>query len=251
MGAEAFYTIPEFAHGERFSRDSMDEPTVILLHGLLRTRFSMARLESRLKRAGYRVWNRGYSSTRGTIEEHAADLAADVRERFGDGDAVHFVTHSLGGIVARAFMARHEPAVKIGRIVMLAPPNQGAQIVDRLRHLWLFRAVTGKAGVQLGQDEAGPAEDNGRYPLPETVELGIIAGGRSAERGYAPWIDGDNDGTVSVASTRLSGSRDHILLPSIHAFIMNAEDSIANVLAFLEKGRFLEDAPRVSAEEAT
>lgn len=227
----------------------MDEPTVILLHGLLRTRFSMVRLESRLARAGYPVWNRGYYSTRRTIDEHAADLAEDIRERFPRGGPVHFVTHSLGGIVARAYLARHKPTVDVGRLVMLAPPNQGAQIVDRLRHLWLFRAVTGKAGVQLGQDGAGPAEDNGHYLLPAGVEVGIIAGGRGDGRGYAPWIEGDNDGTVSVASTRLSGARDRILLPSIHAFIMNADRAIANVLAFLEDGRFLDDAPRLTALE--
>jgi triacylglycerol lipase len=229
-------------------RPTADAPAphhVVLLHGLFRTRRSLAKLSAHLEASGYLVVNDSYPSTRRSLVEHAEALHAQLAARLcGREGRLSFVTHSLGGIVARAYLARYEPPCAVNRVVMLAPPNQGAQIVDRLRELWLFRQVAGRAGMELGRDEAGPADDFGHHPVPDHVEVGIIAGGTGDARGYAPWIDGDNDGTVSVASTRLAGSVDHILVPHIHTFIMNAPDVLENVVRFLEGGRFLEAATR-------
>jgi len=226
----------------------MPERHVILLHGLFRTRLSLLIMQRQLSRAGYTVVNRSYRSTRKSIEEHAASLDAQLRERYSGEENVSLdiVTHSLGGIVARAWLAKHEPVLPVRRLVMLGPPNRGVQLVDRLRSLWLFGALAGRSGLGLGRDEDGPSDRLGRYTLPPQVEVGIIAGGTGNQHGYAAWIEGDNDGVVEVESTHLDGAADHILLPHLHTFIMNAADSIRNVLHFLENGRFCADAVRLS-----
>lgn len=220
----------------------------VLLHGLFRTRMSLRKMARALEADGYEVWNLSYPSNRRSIPEHAADIAARLAElRAADAQApIDIVTHSLGGIVARALMANHAEALPpVRRVVQLAPPNQGAQIVDRLKGLWLFQAVAGEAGMQLSREQEGPGEETGRYRLPEGVELGIIAGGRGDEKGYAPWLKGDNDGVVEVDATALAGAADRILVRHIHTFIMNASDTIANTRHFFERGRFLEEAARL------
>jgi triacylglycerol lipase len=230
----------------------MVERHVILIHGLFRTRFSLWKLQRSLEDQGYKVWNRSYPSNRRSIAEHADELCQQLVEQFGDQqEPLNFVTHSLGGIVARALLARHGSELpSIERIVQLAPPNQGAEIVDRLKDTWLFQVIAGKAGRELSKDQQGPSECYGRYPIPETCEIGVIAGGTGAEQGYAPWLKGDNDGTVEVASTYLSEAKDHILLNHIHTFIMNSSEAIENTVHFLEHGRFREDAKRLSLNVA-
>lgn len=220
---------------------------VLLLHGLFRTRFSLWKLQRALEDQGYKVWNKSYPSTRRSIKEHAAFIFEKLEPHFGEIDGpLHIVTHSLGGIVARSLLAEYrEQLPTIQRMVQLAPPNQGVQIVDHLKHLWLFKMVAGQAGRELSQDHLGPSDINGHYPLPEGVEVGVIAGGTGTDKGYAPWLDGDNDGTVEVASTHLSGAKDHILLPHIHTFIMNASETLENTLHFLENGEFTPSASRV------
>lgn len=223
---------------------------VILLHGLFRSRFSLLLLQKALKDAGYTVHNVGYASSRRSIPEHAARLAEKLEaELEGASGTLNFVTHSMGGIVTRAYLASHEPPLPVKRVVMLAPPNQGAQLAERLKNLWIWSLVGGESGRQLARDEVGPAEMFGRFPVPEDVELGIIAGGTGDKKGYAPWIEGDNDGVVAVEETRHSSARDHILLPHVHTFIMNAKSGIANVIAFLDEGRFLDEAPRLAPAE--
>lgn len=221
---------------------------VVLLHGLFRSRFSLWKLQRDLEAKQFTVFNKSYPSTRQSIEEHADTVFEHLQQHYGPNfsEPLNFVTHSLGGIVCRALLAKHADKLPpCHRIVMLAPPNQGVQIVDKLKHLWLFKVVAGQAGLALSQDESGPAERFGRYLLPEGPELGIIAGGKGDADGYAPWLDGDNDGTVEVDATYLSGSNDHILLPHIHTFIMNAQETLENVVHFLEFGRFKEDAQRL------
>lgn len=220
---------------------------VILLHGLFRTRFSLWKLQRALEDQGYKVWNKSYPSTRQSIKEHAQTIFEKLGPELKEIDApLHIVTHSLGGIVARSLLSQFgEQLPTVQRMVQLAPPNQGVQIVDHLKHLWLFKVVAGQAGRELSQDHLGPAEIHGHYPCPEGVEVGVIAGGTGNEKGYAPWLQGDNDGTVEVAATYLSGAKDHILLPHIHTFIMNASETLENTLHFLENGEFTPEAPRV------
>jgi pimeloyl-ACP methyl ester carboxylesterase len=205
---------------------------VVLLHGLGRTALSMKRLEYALAKENYRVVNISYPSTRLPVEGAADNLDALLREQVPDPAVrMHFVTHSLGGIVLRRYLAERRPA-NLGRVVMLAPPNQGSELAARLKNNRLFKLLTGPAGQQLGGApflrELGPVD----------YELGIIAGDRSMNPLFSAWIPGPDDGKVSVASTRLEGMRDFLIVHHTHTWMMWREDVFKAVIRFLEAGRF-------------
>ncbi len=208
---------------------------VVLLHGLGRTPLSMKRLEWSLQQAGYRVVNLSYPSTRVTIEQAARDyLAEGLRDRISDPAAkVHFVTHSLGGIVLRQYLAEHT-LPNLGRVVMLAPPNHGSELADHWKPHASYAFFTGPSGQQLGTDASS-------IPLrlgPANFELGIIAGDRSLNPRFSAHIPGPNDGKVSVASARLEGMRDFLVVHHSHTWLPWCNSAVRGVLEFLATGTF-------------
>ncbi len=219
---------------------STGERIVFLVHGLWRTRFSLLKMEICLRRAGFSVVNRSYPTTKKTLPDHAADLEALVRRTLEERPAreAHFVTHSMGGLVVRYFLTRHGLEIP-GRFVMLAPPNQGSRACDIVAGIPIFRLFLGPhAGVDLGQGESAAFRSAG---IPAR-EFGIIAGGTPDGRGYSPFLEGDNDGTVRVEETRLDGAADFLLVHQRHTFIMNGRETIAATIRFLETGRFRDPA---------
>jgi len=218
-----------------YAAGEQENECVILLHGLMRTDWSMGRLASFLDDQGYAVTNLHYPST-GEPVNRVAELnvsdAVKKCEALGC-TKIHFVTHSLGGIVARQYLQNH--AVPRGsRMVMLAPPNGGSEIADYLEGCSLYEWITGPAGQELGTGEE--SLPNSLKPLP--VEIGIIAGNFSFNPLFSLLIPGDDDGTVAVERTKLSEMKDFIVLPCSHFYIMRDEDVMAQAAHFLENGYF-------------
>ena len=220
------------------SREALAEETVILLHGLGRSDRSMRPLESHLDRAGYRVQNVHYPSTQGDPEA----LVRFLHERLVDccqtASRLHFVTHSLGGILTRAYLNRHA-LPNLGRVVMLAPPNHGSAYVDWLGDYKLFEWVLGPTAKQLGT-----SDDSLPNRLPDAdFELGVVAGIGGINPLGDRVLDGRNDGTVSVESTQLAGMKDFVEVDASHTFIMRNPAVLEHVVHFLRQGQFASEGP--------
>jgi pimeloyl-ACP methyl ester carboxylesterase len=208
---------------------------VVLLHGLCRTSRSMARMEAALKKAGFRVLNVDYASRSALVEqlsEQVVGQAVADCQRHG-AKKIHFVTHSLGGILVRSYLARHT-VENLGRTVMLGPPNQGSEVVDRLGAWWVFRKINGPAGGELGTDAGSVPRKLG----PANFCLGVIAGSLSINWINSLLIPGRDDGKVSVEHAKLEGMADFVIIPTAHPFLMKNRVAIRQTLAFLRNGKF-------------
>lgn len=208
---------------------------VVLLHGLCRTRRSMAPMERVLAAEGFRVWNVGYPSRARSIADLARTVIPDALARCREGGArtIHFVTHSMGGILVRAWAAK-EKIPDLGRVVMLGPPNRGSEVVDVLGRYWIFGKLNGPAGRGLGTDAGSTPNRLGPVKFP----LGIIAGDRSVNWINSLWIRGDDDGKVSVERTKVAGMTDHIVVHAAHPFLMRDAQAIRQTIRFLRTGAF-------------
>lgn len=228
-----------------FSTSAARAECVVLLHGLSRTETSMLALQEVLEFHHYRVINNTYPSQDAPVSE-LVDYVGRSAAQCGD-ERMHFVTHSLGGILVRAWLANGHPP-NLGRVVMLAPPNHGSEIVDTFSESDLTRDamiwLNGPAVPQLGT-----GQDSVPNQLPSSVdfELGIIAGDVPINPLGPIVIDGPNDGTVSVASSRIDGMRDHIVISATHTLIMVNPVAIAEVLEFLRNGVFDHGITLISA----
>ena len=206
---------------------------VVIMHGLARDAASMDKLAVAVRSAGYAAFNLDYPSTRAEPAELIALLRGAVARCCATAPRLHFVTHSLGGLIVRAFLAETPPA-NLGRVVMLAPPNHGSEIVDLLGGVWPFPRFFGPTAVQLGT-----ARDSFPNRLPEpSYEVGIIAGDRPVNPLGAMVIPGSDDGGVSLEGAKLGKMADFLSVHESHSRIMRSPEVAAQVLNFLHRGSF-------------
>ncbi|MCF8057370.1 MAG: alpha/beta hydrolase [Desulfocapsa sp.] len=210
---------------------------VVLLHGMARSYHSMDDMQERLLAEGYHTVNQGYPSTREGIETIAEEYfpAALNHCRQFSPTAIHFVTHSLGGIVVRKGIKENKPE-KLGRVVMLSSPNRGSAAVDFLRNWKIYQWLNGPAGQQLSTapdsvpNQLGPVD----YPV------GIITGDRYAF--FDGWLSrilpGKDDGKVSVERAKLEGMSDFLVVHESHPFIMDSVYVQDETVHFLKNGTF-------------
>lgn len=206
---------------------------VVLLHGLARTAKAMKVIEKRLLREGYEVLNIDYPSREKPIEELSKGVFNSIPKSFLVSGQLHFVTHSMGGIIVRTLLKENR-IENLGRVVMLSPPNHGSEVVDKLGGLFVFKWLNGTAGQQLGTDKDGYVNRLG----PVDYEVGVITGNRSINWMLSALIPGKDDGKVSVESAKLEGMKEFKVMPVTHPFIMRNEKVICEVVEFLKEGSF-------------
>ena len=226
-------TAPSFAAGR-------EPPTkvAVLVHGYMDTRLNLYSMEKALARDGYVVINRTYPSITMSIEDCADYLAGvielGVAEIQGPYE-LYFVTHSMGGLVARCYLDRYHPT-QAKRLVMIATPNRGAMKAELAAKIPLADKILGPAGMEMARGRDYLHNLCGGTPA---VEFAVISGGRGDGKGYSALIPGDDDGAVTVWSTYLPGAKDYLMLDHTHNAICFRDDTIQNTEAFLKNGSFL------------
>lgn len=210
----------------------------VLLHGLARTEASLSKLEHYLENKGFMVVNMGYPSRHKTVQELSAQVMPAAIEQCTKRNAckIHFVTHSMGGILVRYYI-EHNAVPGLGRVVMLSPPNSGSEVVDKFKGTRIFEWLYGPAGMQLGTGEGSIPRALG---APD-YEVGIITGDRSINPILSLLIPGSDDGKVSVENAKLQGMKDFLVVHKTHPFIMNDKVVIQQVSGFIMTGAFDHD----------
>lgn len=206
---------------------------VVVLHGLGRSSASMKLLARRIAKGSFVAHLVDYPSTAATFDELIAHLGTEVERCCADAPRLHFVTYSLGGILVRGYLA-DEPPANLGRVVMIAPPNGGSELVDTFGDNPAFGKIFGEVGKSLGTGEQALPRRLG----PPRFEFGVVAGTRALHPAGWFLIPGESDGTVAVENTKLPGMADFITLPHSHTFIMNSKRCAHQTRYFLGRGRF-------------
>ena len=215
-----------------------DGAGVVLLHGISSAPLFLRRLEHALQRAGFATLNLDYQSRKKPLEELAQDIRPAIAAFAENNGPIHFVGHSMGGLLARVYLANYRPD-RLGRVVMLGTPNKGSEIVDLLKHRQIYRAWFGPAGSQLAT-----LQDATLTSLPPVdYAVGVIAGCRSLHPIASTFIlPRPNDGRVSVQSCKLAGMADHTTVKASHTALPFNRVAIRQTIAFLQAGRFEKSA---------
>lgn len=204
-----------------------DQESVVLVHGLWMKGQEMLLLQWRLRQAGYRVYRFSYRSVAHDLVKITWRLNRFLQKV--EGETVHFVAHSLGGLVVRHLLYDY-PEQRPGRIVTLGSPHSGSYIADRLGRMGWFRRLLGYSFPAL-QGELSPWQGE--------RQLGSIAGDLTIGIGQlVRSLPKPNDGTVSVEETRLKGMSDHVVVHASHMALLFSRRAADQTLHFLRHGCF-------------
>lgn len=209
---------------------------VVLLHGLNRSWRMMRPMAEALHEAGFTTANVDYPSQSGPIEEMAPLVVGLGLTKCRETGAVriHFVTHSMGGILIR-YQNEQEPIPDLGRVVMLGPPNQGSELIDKTVGWPGFEWISGDAGAQLGTGEDSIPSQLG----PVNFDLGVIAGTGTINIFASALLPNPDDGKVSVVRTQVDGMSDFLVVGNSHRYLPSSDIVIRNTKSFLRDGEFL------------
>jgi triacylglycerol lipase len=240
VSLEACITVPRTA----FAQSPDSQECVVLIHGLNRSWRAMQPMAEALREAGFSTANVDYPSQAGPVEV-LAPMAIDTgltECRQAGAQKIHFVTHSIGGILLR-YSHEASPILDLGRVVMLAPPNHGSEVIDVTRDWPTTEIFAGEAGLQMGTDADSIPTRLG----PVDFELGVIAGTGSINFVMSAMLPEPNDGKVSVASTRVEGMDDFLMVDNSHHYITESEVVIRNTTYFLQNGMFADSGLQVGS----
>ncbi len=203
--------------------------SIVFIHGLWMNGMDMTVLEHRFKKAGYSSSRFRYKSINATPVNNAHKLTEVINQI--KSDQIHFVCHSLGGLVLRHCLDLH-PLNKPGNIVMLGTPNQTSSAA---------KTFSGWPGGSL---LLGKSIDNGLLgPLPAwsgKQNIGVVAGDLRFGLGLiVPNIPTPSDGTVAIEETRLDGIRDHITLHVSHFGLLISKETFIQTKHFIEHAQFI------------
>ncbi len=215
-------------HKEKVLKHNAESDTVILLHGLWRSFWTMEPMAQHLHQKGYHTVNIPYPSFTKSMDDLVEYIENIIQKYQGQGK-IHFVTHSLGGIIARELFSRLN-ITEVGRLVMLAPPNQGSEIIDWLEDSPLFRLALGPAGMQLSSDKIKSP------PIPHEIEAAIIMGNQSMIPFFRDMLDDENDGIVSVEKGKLEGMNEFHVMDADHTFITSDPNVMSLTSHFIQHG---------------
>lgn len=216
--------------------DQSGQEVVVMLHGLWRSVRAMQPMAKYLAGKGYTTVNVPYASFRDDLDEQVRAVIREIEPWIEEGKIVHFVTHSLGGVVVKRLLDLLDAhkVKKIGRVVMLAPPHRGSEIVDWLRSSPLrgIKGVLGPAGEFLSSERMANQSEEFR----EGVEAAVIMGEKSALPFFRKLLDASNDGIVSVEKGRLLGIKEFKVVNADHTFISSDIVVLGLVAHFIEHG---------------
>lgn len=211
---------------------------VVLLHGIARSSAHMQPLADCLDAQGYEVINLDYPSTERTLSELGVFVTRQLAPRLDQDKPVHLVGYSMGALLARVLATQHRPR-KLARVLQLAPPNRGSEVADFFSGVWLYSWIYGPAGQELGTRPSEVVQRRNALLGDIDFELGVLAGNASIDP-FSSWlIPGEDDGKVSVASTRVTGMADHRVVDATHTFFPSNAEVLRQSVYFLREGHFI------------
>jgi triacylglycerol lipase len=210
-----------------------DGDYVVILHGIARSNKHMQKFATYLQKDGFDVINLNYPSTTYTIEDLTEIINKEISQKTTKDKRIHFIGYSMGGLMVRALIHKYNYK-NLGKVVQLAPPNQGSEIADFVKNFWPYKKIFGPAGQQLFTDQSSVKQLFGEV----NYELGIIAGNATIDPISSAIIPGENEGKVAVERTKLEGMKDHIVVKASHTFFPSNKEVQNQTLHFLKNGNF-------------